>query len=75
MQIEDRSLVVGNPAKVVRKIEDDMIAWKTEGTKLYQQLPEDLRNTLKPCEPLREIPKDRKPQKKDYFIWKDTSKE
>ena len=51
-----------------------MIKWKTEGTKLYQQLPQDCRDSLKPCEPLREIPKNRKKQKADYFIWKDVKK-
>jgi phenylacetic acid degradation protein len=71
MNIEERSIVVGNPAKVVKKVSDDMIDWKTQGTKLYQQLPEDARVSLKACEPLREIPKDRKKQKSDYFIWKD----
>jgi hypothetical protein len=31
-----------------------MIAWKTQGTALYQQLPAQCYDTLKPCEPLRE---------------------
>ncbi|MEQ8324118.1 MAG: transferase hexapeptide repeat family protein [Vicingaceae bacterium] len=68
--IEDRKIVVGNPAKVIKDVSDDMAAWKTEGTKLYQQLPQDCRDSLRPCEPLRDVPKDRKPQKKDYFTWK-----
>ncbi|MFM7757649.1 MAG: transferase hexapeptide repeat family protein, partial [Crocinitomicaceae bacterium] len=38
--IPARSLVVGNPAKVVKEVSDEMIAWKTEGTKLYQSLPQ-----------------------------------
>jgi len=74
MIVEDRKIVVGNPAKVVKDVSDDMLEWKTEGTKLYQQLPDDCYKTLKPCEPLREIPKDRKKQKADYFIWKDSKK-
>ncbi|HMU03214.1 MAG TPA: transferase hexapeptide repeat family protein, partial [Saprospiraceae bacterium] len=36
-----RSLIVGNPARVIRQVSDEMIEWKTEGTKLYQQLPSD----------------------------------
>ncbi|MEQ9063295.1 MAG: transferase hexapeptide repeat family protein [Vicingaceae bacterium] len=68
--IEDRKIVVGNPAKVIKDVSDDMAAWKTEGTKLYQQLPQDCRDSLRPCEPLRDVLKDRKPQKKDYFTWK-----
>jgi hypothetical protein len=31
-----------------------MIAWKTEGTRLYQQLPQQCFQTLQPCEPLTE---------------------
>ena len=34
---ENRSLVVGNPAKKVKDISDQMITWKTKGTGLYQQ--------------------------------------
>ena len=49
-----RSLIVGNPAKIIKQVSDEMINWKTEGTKLYQQLPEQCINTLKPCEPLSE---------------------
>jgi len=49
-----RSLIVGNPAKVLKEVNDEMMAWKTEGTKLYQQLPKQCFDTLKPCEPLRE---------------------
>jgi hypothetical protein len=45
---------VGNPAKIIRQVSDEMIAWKTEGTKIYQQLPKQCFDTLKPCEPLRE---------------------
>jgi phenylacetic acid degradation protein len=36
-KIPARSLVVGNPAKIIKEVSDDMIAWKTAGTKLYQQ--------------------------------------
>lgn len=71
MNIPDRKVVVGNPAKIVKDVSDDMLRWKTEGTKLYQQLPSDLRETLKPCEPLREIPSDRKIQDNKYKTWKE----
>ena len=69
-KIPPRSLVVGNPGKVIREVSDDMIAWKTEGTRLYQQLPAECRESLRPCEPLREIPKDRKSQEAVYKVWK-----
>src|SRR3954465_9094235 len=33
MVIEPRKVVVGNPAKIVKDVTDEMIRWKTEGTK------------------------------------------
>ena len=53
-KIPSRSMVVGNPSKIIKEVSDEMIAWKTEGTILYQQLPVQCSQTLKPCEPLRE---------------------
>ncbi len=72
MQIPDRKVVVGNPAKIVKDVTDEMIAWKTEGTKLYQSLPAQLRNSLRPCEPLRELPKNRPAQQTSYKAWGET---
>lgn len=72
-KIPPRSLVVGNPGKVIREVSDEMLAWKTEGTRLYQQLPEDCYATLRPCEPLRVMPKNRPLQQVNYQIWKKTS--
>lgn len=68
--IPPRSMVVGNPAKIVKTVSDEMVAWKTEGTKLYQQLPEMCYQSLKECEPLREIPENRVKQDNIYKIWK-----
>lgn len=51
-----RSLVVGNPGKIIRQVTDEMLAWKTEGTRLYQQLPADCFKNLQEVEPLRIIP-------------------
>jgi carbonic anhydrase/acetyltransferase-like protein (isoleucine patch superfamily) len=31
---EPRKLIVGSPAKIIRDVSDEMIHWKTEGTKL-----------------------------------------
>lgn len=72
MVIPDRKIVVGNPAKIIKDVDDDMLAWKTQGTKLYQQLPEDCRRSLIPCEPLREIPQNRPKMEIDYQTWKET---
>ena len=49
-----------------------MITWKTEGTRLYQQLPAQCYDTLRACEPLRVMPKNRKEMEGDYGIWKQT---
>lgn len=59
MIIPERKVVVGNPARVVKDVSDEMLAWKTEGTKLYQELPAMLRASLVPVEPLRERPAER----------------
>ena len=72
MQIPPRSVVVGNPAKVVKQVSDEMLAWKTEGTALYQALPARLRDSLRPCEPLREVPANRATQQMSYRTWKET---
>lgn len=69
-EIPRRSVAVGNPAKVVKEVSDKMLAWKSEGTKLYQALPKQCHDTLKACEPLREVPADRKIQQSDYKPWK-----
>ncbi|MDP6853481.1 MAG: transferase hexapeptide repeat family protein [Candidatus Marinimicrobia bacterium] len=74
MQIPNRKLVVGNPAIIKGDVSDDMIAWKSNGTKIYQQLPEDCFNTLEECQPLRETPKDRPPQITHFKPWKETKK-
>ena len=61
-----RQLIVGNPAKAIKEVSQQMLAWKTAGTKLYQSLPKDCRQTLREVEPLREIPKDR-PVQEDFY--------
>lgn len=71
-EIPRRKVVVGNPAKIVKDVSDDMIAWKTEGTRLYQQLPELLHRTLRQCEPLRQVPADRPAQTGSYKTWRET---
>jgi carbonic anhydrase/acetyltransferase-like protein (isoleucine patch superfamily) len=72
MQIPERKVVVGNPAKVVKDVSDEMLAWKTEGTALYQALPARLHATLRPVEPLRELPASRGAQTTSYRTWGET---
>ena len=69
MEIPKRKLVVGNPAKIIKDVSDEMIKWKTKGTELYQQLPGQLHDSLKECEPLREEPEGRPSQSKKYETW------
>ena len=66
MQVPANSLVVGNPAKVIRELSKEMIEWKTAGTALYQQLPADCHESLREVEPLREIPENR-PIQEDFY--------
>ena len=70
MQIPPRSVVVGNPEKIIKQVSDDMLEWKTKGTALYQTLPNDLRKTMKPVKPLRKVPKNRAKQEKLFENWK-----
>lgn len=65
-KIPARSLVVGSPAKVIKQVSDDMISWKTAGTRLYQRLPKDCQESLEEVEPLRRIPKYR-PKQEDFY--------
>ena len=72
MQIPPRKVVVGCPAKIVKDVTDEMLAWKSDGTRVYQGLPARMRAGWKPCEPLREIPADRRRQQPSYRTWKET---
>lgn len=64
-----RSLVVGNPAKTIKQVTDEMIAWKTKGTSLYQELPKDMFGSFGSCDPLVGIPTDRPKQEVLYETW------
>lgn len=67
--IEARSLVAGSPAKKIKEVTDDMLAWKTAGTRLYQALPHEMYEHCMPCEPLTELPPDRPVQESLYATW------
>lgn len=64
-----RSLIVGNPAKKIKDVSDEMMAWKTIGTALYQALPAECHASLKECEPLRELEENRPQQEAMYATW------
>lgn len=74
MIIPDRKVVVGNPAKIVKDVSDDMLAWKSDGTALYQQLPAAMRTSWHEVAPLREVPADRPVQSAMLKNWKDTQR-
>jgi phenylacetic acid degradation protein len=69
MQIPERKVVVGNPARIVKDVSDAMLSWKTEGTRLYQALPGRLHAGLRACEPLRDPPAERRHQAAVYETW------
>jgi len=45
-----RSVVAGNPAKIIKEVSDDMLRWKTEGTAIYQALPKEMKENWRECE-------------------------
>lgn len=73
-KVPRRSLVVGNPARVIKQVSDEMIDWKTKGTQLYQQLPADCHKSLKEVAPLRAVPDTMKIQKGAYDTLRDFMK-
>jgi phenylacetic acid degradation protein len=74
MKIPPRSLVVGNPAKIIKQVSEEMVQWKTLGTRLYQTLPGDCHESLLPCSPLTELPADRPSQERLYATWEEIRK-
>jgi phenylacetic acid degradation protein len=59
-RIPPRSLAVGVPAKVLRTLTDEELAWKIEATRTYQQLCVDSRRAMVPCVPLTAAEPDRR---------------
>jgi phenylacetic acid degradation protein len=70
MIIPDRKVAVGSPARIIRDVSDEMLSWKTEGTRHYQSLPALMRESWKPVEPLRDVPHNRRVQQATYATWK-----
>ncbi len=73
--IPERKVVVGNPAKIIKDVSDKMMIWKTKGTEIYKQLPTQCMESLKECQPLREIPKERSVQPNIYDTWANNKSE
>ena len=71
-KIPPRSLVAGNPGKLIKQVSDEMMNWKTKGTELYQQLPAQCRETMKPCTPFSEDLPQQPVYQFDYQVFKKT---
>lgn len=74
-KFDSRSLIVGNPAKKIKDVGEEMISWKTTGTRLYQALPAEMAAEWQACEPLRTIPADRPTQESLYKTWNEIRKQ
>jgi phenylacetic acid degradation protein len=44
-KVPRRSVVAGNPGKILKEVSEEMLRWKTEGTALYQELPGEMRKS------------------------------
>ena len=74
MVVADRKVIVGNPGKIIKDVSKDMIAWKSEGTKIYQSLPKDCQKFLKETVPLEKPAKKIENYSDQYKTWKKTKK-
>jgi carbonic anhydrase/acetyltransferase-like protein (isoleucine patch superfamily) len=73
-EVPDRMIAAGNPARIIKPVSDEMLEWKTEGTRLYQQLPGELHGSLRECEPLRSKPAEppsRRAAETSYETWQE----
>jgi len=59
MKVPPRSLAAGVPAKILRELSEQEIAWKREGTHTYQDLTRRCLASMKEVQPLQEIEADR----------------
>ena len=70
---EPRSLIVGNPAQRIKAVSNEMIAWKTAGTEIYQQLPAQMQAQAYPVEPSRQLPDEPQVSSSNtYRSWQET---
>ena len=59
MQVPDRSLVSGNPARIIRAFAPHEVTWKNDGAGEYQRLARESLTGLVACNPLTEVEADR----------------
>ena len=66
---EPRSLIVGNPARRIKEVSDNMYNHKVEGTELYRQLPTRMHEMSQEVEPMTEVPENRVEDFPDFDTW------
>jgi phenylacetic acid degradation protein len=54
------SLAMGTPAQIIRELTEQELAWKREGTEIYQHLTKRCIQTMMPREALRQLDPERK---------------
>lgn len=60
MQVPPGSLLVGSPARVARELSAEEIAWKRQGTGVYQRLAIEAADKIAPAAPLAAVEPDRR---------------
>ncbi len=59
MRVAEQTLVAGVPAKLIRPLKDEEVAWKRTGTETYQDLTWRCLATMKEVQPLAQAEADR----------------
>lgn len=59
MKVADQTLVAGLPAKLIRTLKDEEVAWKRTGTETYQDLTRRCLATIQEVQPLAQAEADR----------------
>lgn len=65
-EVPTRMLAAGIPAKVLRPLTEQELAWKIEGTVEYQKLAQQCLTTLKECKPLTAVEPNRPTRSQGY---------
>jgi carbonic anhydrase/acetyltransferase-like protein (isoleucine patch superfamily) len=72
--VPPRSLVVGNPGKIIKQVSDEMIVWKTKGTQIYRDLAGEMLRDWEVCEAITEkMNQNQVPTVNEYVDWGNTS--
>jgi phenylacetic acid degradation protein len=59
-EVPARSLAAGNPATTIRALSETELAWKANGTRVYQRLAQRSLSGLRPTVALAELPEERR---------------